>query len=58
MGGSAGAGGGYDEVYAAWRRDPGAYWAAAARGIEGTPPRTAPSSRSSAPTAGGSTALG
>ena len=33
MDGSAGAGGGYDEVYAAWRRDPAAYWAEAARGI-------------------------
>jgi hypothetical protein len=35
MDGSAGGGGGsgYDEVYAAWRRDPEAYWAEAARGI-------------------------
>jgi propionyl-CoA synthetase len=39
MGGSTGADGGYDEVYAAWRRDPGAYWAEAARGLEwGTAP--------------------
>ncbi len=36
MDGSAGggSGSGYDEVYAAWRRAPEAYWAEAARGIE------------------------
>ncbi len=34
-----GSGGGYDAAYAAWRRDPDAYWGAAARGIDwDTPP--------------------
>src|SRR3712207_2272900 len=32
--GGSGGGSGYDEVYAAWRRDPEAYWAEAARGTE------------------------